>query len=359
MAAAMSGVSLMEAISARLRRTDVTLERADSGAEVIKLERADSSDGALSLTAGGPAELRWHNAPIATYVAEQRLFRCGQCAVTAFLARPMAEHWLGAHADFKAFQCPHCPYMSSWQRCVRMHLVRHHGDRVSEVAEFSNSHVMADILERLSELKRDSELRAPPSPADDEPIVEELVIDDGAGGKRHHCPHCPYSTHRRDLFNRHENIHKSDKPFQCYICQRMFNRADHVKKHFLRIHRDEPYDVTRIRRIPPKTLTAQVYYSRAASLTSDSQPPRSPEKPVAVAPSPPALPPPPPPPPRSNPSARRRQAAGAEPEPACRRAPLGRVAARQSGAHQTGRLAVRRTEGEPTPAARRLDTQRV
>ncbi|XP_037068592.1 zinc finger protein 425-like [Pollicipes pollicipes] len=265
--AAMNGAAgLMEAISARLRRGDVTLERADSSGDL----------------SAGPAELRWHDAPIATYSGEQRLFRCGQCPVTAFVARPMAEHWLGTHADFKAFQCPHCPYMSSWQRCVRMHLVRHHGDRVSEVSEFNNSNVMTEILDRLAVLKRQGEQQAPTSPSEEEAAdgAEE------ASGKRHHCPYCPYSTHRRDLYNRHENIHKSDKPFQCYICQRMFNRADHVKKHFLRIHRDDPYDVTRIRRIPPKTLTAQVYYTRAPAIAAERH-----IKPRAKATPPPPSPP--------------------------------------------------------------------
>lgn len=66
----------------------------------------------------------------------------------------------------------------------------------------------------------------------------------GAGGsdagKRYVCGACPYATDRRDLFTRHENIHRDEKPFHCYICQKQFNRADHVKKHFLRMHRDQP-----------------------------------------------------------------------------------------------------------------------
>lgn len=62
----------------------------------------------------------------------------------------------------------------------------------------------------------------------------------GDAGKRYVCGACPYATDRRDLFTRHENIHRDEKPFHCYICQKQFNRADHVKKHFLRMHRDQP-----------------------------------------------------------------------------------------------------------------------
>lgn len=66
--------------------------------------------------------------------------------------------------------------------------------------------------------------------------------------KRYTCAHCPYSTDRRDLYTRHENIHKDEKPFQCYACLKQFNRADHVKKHFLRMHREMVYDLHKTRR---------------------------------------------------------------------------------------------------------------
>lgn len=70
----------------------------------------------------------------------------------------------------------------------------------------------------------------------------------GAAAKRYNCTSCPYQTDRRDLYTRHEAIHLAEKPFHCYACQKQFNRADHVKKHFLRMHRDQPYDLNRIRR---------------------------------------------------------------------------------------------------------------
>jgi len=67
--------------------------------------------------------------------------------------------------------------------------------------------------------------------------------------RRYCCPKCPYSTDRRDLYTRHENIHRDEKPFRCYVCEKMFNRADHVKKHFLRIHKGVEYDVKLTKRI--------------------------------------------------------------------------------------------------------------
>lgn len=67
--------------------------------------------------------------------------------------------------------------------------------------------------------------------------------------RRYACLKCPYSTDRRDLFTRHENIHRDEKPFRCYVCNKMFNRADHVKKHFLRIHKGLDYDVKLTKRV--------------------------------------------------------------------------------------------------------------
>lgn len=71
-----------------------------------------------------------------------------------------------------------------------------------------------------------------------------------SSSKRYTCPYCPYGTDRRDLYTRHENIHREEKPFHCYVCYKPFNRADHVKKHFLRMHREHTYELSRIRRSP-------------------------------------------------------------------------------------------------------------
>lgn len=71
------------------------------------------------------------------------------------------------------------------------------------------------------------------------------------GEKRYTCPCCPYQTDRRDLYNRHENIHRDEKPFQCYVCDKQFNRADHVKKHFIRMHREHTYDINKIKKASP------------------------------------------------------------------------------------------------------------
>lgn len=81
------------------------------------------------------------------------------------------------------------------------------------------------------------------------------------GPKRYNCSVCSYATDRRDLYTRHENIHRDEKPFHCYNCRKQFNRADHVKKHFLRMHRDSPYDINRIRRTVSKdTSTSTIQF---------------------------------------------------------------------------------------------------
>lgn len=93
--------------------------------------------------------------------------------------------------------------------------------------------------------------------------------------KRYTCSTCPYSTDRRDLYTRHENIHKTEKPFHCYVCAKQFNRADHVKKHFLRMHRELQYDINKTRR----TVSSR----SPASTAPPAQPANTPVVSVAVA----------------------------------------------------------------------------
>lgn len=101
-----------------------------------------------------------------------------------------------------------------------------------------------------------------PPRVNNSPPDNNVARNAGLAAKRYSCNYCPYATDRRDLFTRHENIHREEKPFQCYVCQKQFNRADHVKKHFLRMHREHPYDLNRIRRQPPKNASGMSYYHK-------------------------------------------------------------------------------------------------
>lgn len=90
--------------------------------------------------------------------------------------------------------------------------------------------------------------------------------------KRYNCTNCPYSTDRRDLFTRHENIHKEEKPFHCYVCLKQFNRADHVKKHFLRMHRGLVYDISRTKRTVPQQSANKKTTLNTNFFTQQTQP---------------------------------------------------------------------------------------
>lgn len=112
-----------------------------------------------------------------------------------------------------------------------------------------------------------------------------------ATGKRYACTSCPYTTDRRDLFTRHENIHKEEKPFHCYACLKQFNRADHVKKHFMRMHRDMDYEIAKTRRITAASSSssssapsnaAKPYYSSSSSSNTPVSAPAAPPAPTTV-----------------------------------------------------------------------------
>ncbi|GAB6022575.1 hypothetical protein CHUAL_006677 [Chamberlinius hualienensis] len=179
--------------------------------------------------------LSWANSKVAAYNPNTKMFKCTDCDTVGFLSR-IAEHWLGSHANIKVFQCPRCPYSSAWARCVRMHMTRHHNEQHTDLTLWKDNPMLDEVAKLLQNLKNKVENKEP-----------------GDIDKKYACPHCPYATDRKDLFTRHENIHRDDKPFHCYVCYKMFNRADHVKKHFYRIHKDHVYDINLIRRHPPKS----------------------------------------------------------------------------------------------------------
>ncbi|CAH1637128.1 unnamed protein product [Spodoptera littoralis] len=242
--------------------------------------------------------LAWAHSRIASYNPAQRLFKCADCECVGFLAR-VAEHWLGTHSQARAFTCPlaGCGFASGWARGVRSHLARdHHSDPAAADHLLRDNPALDDLTRYLQRLKNKVEaMRNERRPSTGDAGVGEVAGGGGAGaaepGKRYVCGACPYATDRRDLFTRHENIHRDEKPFHCYLCQKQFNRADHVKKHFLRMHRDQPYDLNRIRRsssiVKPSTAPPALhYYGKPAG-----------EPPPAAAPVPAPAPPPPPAPP--------------------------------------------------------------
>lgn len=234
--------------------------------------------------------LQWTQSKIASYNPCQKLFKCAECDCVGYLPR-VVEHWLGTHSNLRAFQCPQCPYESAWARCVRMHLSRQHNINTDETSDTlsKNNPISQEITKYLQKLKNKLENTCPKQNSlilDDfqaattsnnhlpGPTITSSTETTTNSNKRYTCTYCPYATDRRDLFTRHENIHREEKPFQCYVCQKQFNRADHVKKHFLRMHREHPYDLNRIRRHPPKNASGMSYYQKynanSTPQTSDS-----------------------------------------------------------------------------------------
>lgn len=233
----------------------------------------------------------WTTSKIASYSATQKLFRCNECECIGFLSR-IAEHWLGSHANLRVFQCSQCPYASAWARCVKMHLARQHNicPEPNSDEEFQKllkvNPVLEEVTRYLEKLKaklespeeeEEEEIEEPSPLAQKEaeertrtetskdfntvvaPVLDHNIATEVyamASVKRYNCEHCSYATDRKDLFTRHENIHREDKPFQCNVCQKQFNRADHIKKHFIRMHRDHEYVLSNVRRAKPQNRTS-------------------------------------------------------------------------------------------------------
>ncbi|GFW11265.1 protein charlatan [Trichonephila clavipes] len=198
-----------------------------------------SNNNAKSVWITSKEKLSWNNCTVASYNPKTKMFRCVVCQAVGFMSR-IGEHYLGTHCNAKVFHCPQCSYCSAWWRCVRNHMSKNHGVSNAPASMWKNQPLLDEIMQILQNLKYS---------VDCEDRVEKIAEN---CGKRYICPKCPYATDRRDLYNRHENIHREEKPFQCYICYKLFNRADHVKKHFCRIHKEFNYDINLIRRLPSK-----------------------------------------------------------------------------------------------------------
>ncbi|XP_076226366.1 zinc finger transcriptional factor charlatan isoform X2 [Nomia melanderi] len=200
---------------------------------------------------------------IAAYHAGKATWRCYECGdVMGGGPRDVAEHFMELHSS---------------RILADDNRNRHHSPR----KDYLQSELkIEDVISYLERLRERAERVAPPSrrtqetqtvPAALLPVTSTFLLQElpstpspqhlhqttttmptsaavSASGKRYTCPYCPYGTDRRDLYTRHENIHREEKPFHCYICYKPFNRADHVKKHFLRMHREHGYELSRIRR---------------------------------------------------------------------------------------------------------------
>lgn len=199
----------------------------------------DVGSGSRSVWIMSKEKLSWDNSSVASYNPKTKMFQCVVCQAVGFMSR-IGEHYLGTHCNAKVFHCPQCTYSSAWWRCVRNHMNKNHGVFNAPASMWKNQPLLDEIMQLLQNLKYSVDCQ--------DRVIRVAENSD----KRYICPKCPYATDRRDLYNRHENIHREEKPFQCYICYKLFNRADHVKKHFCRIHKDYNYDINLIRRLPSK-----------------------------------------------------------------------------------------------------------
>ncbi|EFN66126.1 Protein charlatan [Camponotus floridanus] len=200
---------------------------------------------------------------IAAYHAGKVIWRCDECGdVMGGSPRELAEHFMELHSSRilpdNSRNRHHSPRKDYLQTELKIEDVVMYLERLRERAERAappsrrtqeTQTVPAALLPVTSSFLL-QELPSVPAPQHLQQNTATMTTSAAASvsGKRYTCPYCPYGTDRRDLYTRHENIHREEKPFHCYMCFKPFNRADHVKKHFMRMHRDQTYDVSKIRR---------------------------------------------------------------------------------------------------------------
>ena len=67
--------------------------------------------------------------------------------------------------------------------------------------------------------------------------------NDDSDDRKHICPECDKSFHRKDKLTRHiQCVHEKIRPFRCDFCDSSFSRRDKLKRHVSSIHmKEKPY----------------------------------------------------------------------------------------------------------------------
>ncbi|XP_012055025.1 PREDICTED: uncharacterized protein LOC105618096 [Atta cephalotes] len=235
---------------------------------------------------------------IAAYHAGKAMWRCDECGdILTSGPREIAEHFMEHHASrilADSRNRHHSPRKDYLQTDFKIEDVVMYLERLRERAERAapptrrtqeTQTVPATLLTTTSSFHLQELPSAPALQHLQQPSLKRhklsqntttmsTTVAASTSNKRYNCPCCPYGTDRRDLYTRHENIHREQKPFHCYMCYKPFNRADHVKKHFMRMHRDHVYDVSKIRKPvdtnAPKSLQQDT--TATVNVTSQQQP---------------------------------------------------------------------------------------
>ncbi|XP_063982144.1 uncharacterized protein Chn [Diachasmimorpha longicaudata] len=215
---------------------------------------------------------------IASYHAGKSTWRCYECGDCMNGGpRDIAEHFMELHSSRildDSRNRHHSPRKDYLQSDVKLEDILMYLERVRDRAERQappsrrtqeTQTVPAALLPATTPFLLQELPSTPPQHLHTSPPTMSTSSTTSSSGKRYTCPYCPYGTDRRDLYTRHENIHREEKPFHCYVCYKPFNRADHVKKHFLRMHREHTYELAKIRRNPTTNGIKTVHESSTNS----------------------------------------------------------------------------------------------
>ncbi|XP_011056629.1 PREDICTED: uncharacterized protein LOC105147347 isoform X2 [Acromyrmex echinatior] len=232
---------------------------------------------------------------IAAYHAGKAIWRCDECGdIITTGPREVAEHFMDHHASrilTDSRNRHHSPRKDYLQTDFKIEDVVMYLERLRERAERAapptrrtqeTQTVPATLLTTTSSFHLQELPSAPALQHLQQPNLKRRKLSQNTttmsttvaastSNKRYNCPCCPYGTDRRDLYTRHENIHREQKPFHCYMCYKPFNRADHVKKHFMRMHRDHVYDVSKIRKPVDTNAPKSLQQDTTATVNVSSQ----------------------------------------------------------------------------------------
>lgn len=161
-------------------------------------------------------------------------FECLRCN-KVIKGRPVMLQHLHTHFVDKKVYCPLCMKQYAFVAYVRIHILRHHGQRLSNglIREAQRSLGNPELMEPINEPSKKLVINRPRRNTTTFIEKRDFVEIEQSVYK---CEYCEHITKSLPTIKEHLKIHFSSASWYCPLCSKRFAFIDYVKRHLARFH---------------------------------------------------------------------------------------------------------------------------